>query len=126
MLQTIKKTNTNMKFNMIPCRTCGEDMPELRYTKYNYSFCVKCSEAGEGEGRKQGIPVLMGEGDHTWIETVIMDDEQYRQYLNQEKAEKELKKTNKAEMLDLDKDDRNLYGPVTIKDENGEQEKVLK
>ena len=69
---------------------------------------------------------MMGEGDHTWIETVIMDDDQYRQYLNQEKAEKELKKTNKAEMLDMDKEDRNLYGPVTIKNEDGKQEEILK
>ena len=29
---------------------------------------------------KHGIPVMMGEGDHTWIETVIMDDDQYQQY----------------------------------------------
>ena len=69
---------------------------------------------------------MMGEGDHTWIETVIMDDDQYRQYLNQEKAEKDLKKTNKAEMLNMDKDERNLWGPVTIKNSDGEQEEILK
>ena len=28
----------------------------------------------------------MGEGDHTWIETVIMDDEQYKAYQHNEKA----------------------------------------
>jgi hypothetical protein len=99
-------------------------MPELRLLKYGYSYCVKCSEAGLGDGRKQGIPILMGEGDHTWVETVIMTDQQYKQYLAQEKAEKELDKTNKAEMLNMDKDDKNLYGPVTIKDPDGEQEKI--
>ena len=124
MLQTINQTN--MKLKMIPCSNCGEPMPELRLIKAGFDYCVTCSENGLGAGRKQGIPVMMGEGDHTWIETVIMDDDQYRQYLNQEKAEKELKKTNKAEMLDMDKEDRNLYGPVTIKNEDGKQEEILK
>ena len=27
-------------------------------------------------------------------------------------------------MINLDKEDRTLYGPVTIKDSNGEQEKI--
>ena len=40
-------------------------------------------------------------------------------------AEKELKKTNKAEMLDMDKEDKNLYGPVTIKNENGSSTSIL-
>ena len=124
MLQTINQTN--MKLKMIPCSNCGQPMPELRLLKAGFSYCVTCSENGLGAGRKQGIPVMMGEGDHTWIETVIMDDNQYKQYLHQEKAEKELKKTNKAEMLDTDKEDKNLYGPVTIKNENGKQEEILK
>ena len=29
-------------------------------------------------------------------------------------------------MLDMDKEDRNLYGPVTIKNEDGKQEEILK
>ena len=121
MLQTTNKQSTNMKLKMIPCSNCGAMMPELRLLKYGYSYCIKCSEAGLGAGRKQGVPILMGEGDHTWVETVIMDAEQYERYVNQEKAEKELDKSNKAERLDFDKEDRkNLIGPVTIKDENGE------
>ena len=104
-----------MKLKMIPCSNCGSPMPELRLLKYGYDYCVKCSEAGLGEGRKQGVPVLMGEGDHTWVETVIMNESQYEQYINQEKAEKELDKSNKAEKLDFDKEDKkNLYGPYTI------------
>jgi len=117
MLQTIKKQT--MKYKMIDCRSCGGEMPELRLTQYGYNFCVTCSENGKGEGMKHGIPVMMGEGDHTWIETVIMDDSQYEAYQNNEKAFKNMEKTNKAEMLDMDKDERNLVGPLTIKDENG-------
>ena len=117
MLQTIK--NTTMKYKMIACKCCGEQMPELRLTKYGYNFCVTCSENGKGEGKKHGIPVMMGEGDHTWIETVIMDDAQYESYQHNEKAFKNMEKKNKAEMLDMDKDERNLAGPFIIKDEDG-------
>jgi hypothetical protein len=117
MLQTIKKPN--MKYKMITCKSCGEPMPELRLTQYGYDFCVTCSENGKGEGKKHGIPVMMGEGDHTWIETVIMDDKQFEAYQRNEKALKDLPKTNKAEMLNMDKEERNLIGPLTIKDENG-------
>jgi hypothetical protein len=71
-----------MDIKMISCRTCGEDMPELRLTKYNYTFCVKCSESGIGDEAKKGISVLMGEGDHTWVETVIVNEEKYKQITN--------------------------------------------
>ena len=41
--------------------------------------------------------------------------DQYEQYIAQEKAETKLDKSNKAERLDFDKEDkRNLHGPVTI------------
>ncbi len=116
MLQTIKRPA--MKLKMIKCKCCGADMPELRLTKYGYNFCVTCSENGKGEGMKHGVPVMMGEGDHTWIETVIMNDDQYRAYNHNEKALKNLDKSGKAEMQDMD-DDKNLHGPVTIKDIDG-------
>ena len=104
---------------MIACSVCNKPMPELRLTKYNYNFCVTCSENGKGEGKKHGIPVMMGEGDHTWIETVIMDDDQFAAYQHNEEAFKNMDKTGKAEMLNMDKEERNLIGPLTIKDEDG-------
>lgn len=117
MLQTIKRSN--MKLKMIKCKCCGEDMPELRLTQYGYNFCVTCSDNGKGEGKKHGVPVMMGEGDHTWIETVIMNDDQYAAYHHNEEAFKNMDKTGKAEMLNMDKEERNLIGPLTIKDEDG-------
>tara|TARA_B100002019_G_scaffold290003_1_gene306787 strand:+ start:904 stop:1272 length:369 start_codon:yes stop_codon:yes gene_type:complete len=117
MNYSTNSVSMNQKLKMIPCSNCGEPMPELRLTRAGFSYCVNCSEAGLGEGRKQGVPIMMGEGDHTWIETVIMDANQYEQYLKQEKAEAALEKTNKAEVLDFDKEDKkNLFGPVQIKD----------
>ena len=116
MLQTINQTN--MKLKMIPCSNCGQPMPELRLLKAGFDYCVTCSENGLGAGRKQGIPVMMGEGDHTWIETVIMTPEQYKQHKKQEDAELNLDKSDKAEMQDMD-DDKNLYGPIVVKNKNG-------
>ena len=51
MLQTIEKSN--MKLKMIPCSSCDEPMPELRLTRIGLNYCLKCSEDGLGEGRKQ-------------------------------------------------------------------------
>ena len=118
-MESIVLNQSTMKLKMIPCSNCGEPMPELRLLRAGFSYCVKCSENGLGQGKKHGIPVMMGEGDHTWIETVIMDDEQFAQYQRNENAMKNLDKTGKAEMLDMDKEDRNLVGPLTIKDEDG-------
>ena len=119
MLYSTNSVSMTKKLKMIPCSNCGEPMPELRLTRAGFSYCVTCSENGLGAGRKQGVPIMMGEGDHTWIETVIMDDKQYQQYLRQEKAELEMDKSNKAERLDFDKEDRkNLHGPVQIIDPN--------
>ena len=115
----LNQSTMKNKLKMIMCKSCGGDMPELRLTQYGYDFCIIYSENGKGQGKKHGIPVMMGEGDHTWIETVIMDDKQFEAYQRNEKALKNLDKSGKAEMLDMDKEDRNLIGPLTIKDENG-------
>jgi len=107
MLQTIK-TPTKMK--MIPCTQCGSPMPELRLTKFGYDFCVNCSTVGT----KRGIPVMRGSGDHTWTETIIMEEEQYEEFVVASALERGDKNAAKAEMLNMDKEDRNLQGPFQI------------
>ena len=121
----IKTMSMNANIKMIKCKCCGADMPELRLTQYGYDFCVKCSEQGRGAGRKQGVPVMMGEGDHTWIETVIMDANEYQQYLKNENAFVEMNKTNKtkAEMLDFESDDSKTS--KTLKNKEKETRKSL-
>ena len=99
-----------MNLKMIPCSQCGEDMPELRLTQYNYSFCVKCSEAGLGIETKKAITVLKGEGDHTWVETIIMSNSDYNSYLNEKDEEHKTRNDNKVDI----EDDKNLQGPFTI------------
>lgn len=97
---------------MISCIKCGDDMPKLRKTQYGYNFCVNCSTVGA----KRGLPVQMGTGDHTWTETIIMEEDDYIRYTEQEEMlySSKGKKKNKAEKLDLDDEDRNLQGPFQI------------
>lgn len=77
MKQNIK---THQTVKMIPCIKCKQDMPELRLTQYGYNFCVNCSTVDS----KRGVSVMKGEGDHTWVETEIMDKKQYFNYINPE------------------------------------------
>jgi len=69
-----------MTMKMIPCPQCGEDFPELRKTKYGYNFCVNCSEVGA----KRGVPMTFGTGDHTWTETLILNEKDYLKHINPE------------------------------------------
>ena len=96
---------------MIPCSNCKKDMPELRLTLYKYTFCVECSNSGMGGETKKAITVLKGEGDHTWVETIIMSDSDYKSYLN-EKEEENKKRGNKNK-IDIE-DDKNIQGPFKI------------
>ena len=75
MRQTIKTPQT---VKMIPCIKCKENMPELRLTQYGYKVCINCSTVST----KRGIPITKGSGDHTWTETVIMEEDQYESFVN--------------------------------------------
>ena len=107
MRQTIK---TPIKMEMISCSRCESSMPKLRLTKYGYDFCVNCSTVGT----KRGVPITRGSGDHTWTETIIMEEDQYEQFVVTSALERGDKNTAKAEMLNMDKEDRNLQGPFQI------------
>ena len=67
-----------MNITMIPCIKCKEDMPELRLTQYGYKVCVNCSSVST----KRGVCITKGSGDHTWTETVIMEEDQYVSLVN--------------------------------------------
>ena len=99
-----------MKITMISCIKCKSDMPELRLTQYGYKVCGNCSNVGT----KRGIPVTRGSGDHTYTETVIMEEDQYEQFVVASAIERGDTKTAKAEMLNMDKSERNLQGPYQI------------
>ncbi len=95
---------------MIPCSKCKKDMPELRLTQYKYTFCVECSDSGLGSEPKKAITVLRGEGDHTWVETVIMSDSDYNSYLSEKDEAIKISEENKVDI----EDDKNIQGPFKI------------
>jgi hypothetical protein len=113
---------------MIPCTKCSGNMPELRLTEYGYNFCINCSESGNYVKPKQGINVLMGEGDHTWVETIIMDAEEYDQYLfdtgqlvGDDVSTPQVKIDKSSEIIDFDEEDNKTLpsknGNVSIMDQ---------
>ena len=116
------------QLKMIPCTKCDGTMPELRLTEYGYNFCINCSESGNYVKPKQGINVLMGEGDHTWVETIIMDAEEYDQYLfdtgqlvGDDVPTPQVKIDKSSEIIDFDEEDNKTLpsknGNVSIMDQ---------
>lgn len=73
-----------MEIEQISCVKCGSSMPKLRKTLYGYEFCVSCSEKYNLVSKLCGVSVQMGEGDHTWTETIFMSEEEYKVYTNPE------------------------------------------
>ena len=62
---------------MKKCIECGEKIhPKRLEILPDTKKCVNCSSTG----RKAGVTVMLGEGDHTYTETVIMDHEEYIQF----------------------------------------------
>jgi hypothetical protein len=66
---------------MIKCIKCGEDMPELRLTKFGYEVCVNCSTMGA----YKAVSTVNGVGDHTWNDIQIVTAEQSKQLNSQKK-----------------------------------------
>ena len=66
---------------MIKCIKCGEDMPELRLTKFGYEVCVNCSTTGA----YKAVSTVNGTGDHTWNDIQIVTAEQSKQLNSQKK-----------------------------------------
>jgi hypothetical protein len=66
---------------MIKCIKCGEDMPELRLTKFGYEVCVNCSTTGA----YKAVSTVNGVGDHTWNDIQIVTAEQSEQLNSQKK-----------------------------------------
>lgn len=62
---------------MKKCITCGEKIhPKRLEILPDTQKCVNCSNTG----KKAGVTVMLGEGDHTYTETVIMEHEEFIEY----------------------------------------------
>lgn len=111
-----------LKVKMIPCTKCGGDMPELRKIKFGYTFCVGCSDGLNLVGKKRALPVQMGEGDHSWTETIIMEESEYLKYETGEKIKNKKENKTTIEFLNFDDDERDLQGPFKIINNESEEE----
>jgi len=63
------------------CKKCGEMIPEGRLKALpNAQTCVACSSV-----QKKGVVTVMkGEGDHTWIETIHLEHDEHKKYMEAE------------------------------------------
>tara|TARA_R110001606_G_scaffold12042_1_gene51959 strand:+ start:301 stop:540 length:240 start_codon:yes stop_codon:yes gene_type:complete len=78
-----------MDIEMIPCISCGADMPKLRLEQYGYKNCVNCSTVKA----YRAVTTTNGSGDNTWNDIQIMTSEQYSKH---EKLEQESIKGKKS------------------------------
>jgi len=62
---------------MKKCISCGEKIhPKRLEILPNATRCVACSTTN----KKAGISVMKGEGDHTYVETIIMEQDEFLKY----------------------------------------------
>jgi hypothetical protein len=81
----------------VECLGCGEAIhPKRLEILPGTKFCVKCSDTG----RKRGVTVQRGEGDHSYTDVVIMEEKQFIQYIVSEG--KISKDASKAEFQNYD------------------------
>lgn len=67
------KKNKNIK----NCIACGEPIhPKRLEILPNAKTCVNCSTTG----KKGGVTITKGEGDHTYNETIIMEPDEFQKY----------------------------------------------
>jgi hypothetical protein len=97
------------------CKVCKQQInPKRLEILPNTYTCVNCSDSS----RKGAITVMKGEGDHTWIETIQIDDpETYNRYAEEElKFRKSISNSSKAEMLDDDDDEGESFNEIDLED----------
>jgi hypothetical protein len=69
------------------CRSCGVQIaPKRLEILPTATSCVPCSTTE----KKGAITVMKGEGDHTWVETIFMEREDYLRYMEQENKTKKI------------------------------------
>ena len=83
----------------VECISCGVEIhPKRLEILPNTKHCVQCSDTG----RKRGVTVQRGEGDHSYTDVVIMEEKQFIQYIIKDKPKKG---SSKAELQNFDEDE---------------------
>ena len=84
---------------IVECLGCGEEIhPKRLEILPNTKHCVACSDVG----RKRGVTVQRGEGDHSYTDVVIMEEKQFIDYMLKDKPKKG---ASKAEYQNFDDDE---------------------
>jgi hypothetical protein len=66
---------------MTKCIHCGQEIhPKRLEILPSAKTCVSCSTTS----KKGGLTVMKGTGDHTWIETIPMEQEDYQKIIKSE------------------------------------------
>ena len=84
------------------CKGCKEQInPKRLEILPTATTCVPCSTT-----QKRGaVTVMKGEGDHTWIETIFMEHDDFHRYEEQNKKSKRItSKNSKPEYQNYDED----------------------
>lgn len=92
-------TQTMQSIQMLKCPACGEMTLHPKRKEMGYHVCINCSTAKP----VVGITTVEGNGDHTYNDIIIMDQDRARSI-----ALKEAELTGKTvhiEMLSLDSDE---------------------
>jgi len=84
----------------IDCNSCGAKMPKLRLTLYGYDFCTKCSTVKPKVGRT----LTLGEGDHTWNDLEILDQDVAKRIIELESLQR-FQKVDDIDLLDYNSED---------------------
>jgi len=69
------------------CTGCGEPIhPKRLEIMPNTTRCVACSTVQ----KKGAVTIMKGEGDHTWIETIHLEHDDFVKYMEAEKKIKHI------------------------------------
>ena len=78
---------------------CGVQIPTARLKILpNTHTCVNCSDVKT----KKPVIVQHGQGDHTYIETIFLEHEDYVQYVEEETKLRKRMIATKSELVDFD------------------------
>jgi len=80
------------------CTGCGEPIhPKRLEIMPNTTRCVACSTVQ----KKGAVTVMKGTGDHTWIETIHLEHEDFVKYMEAEKKIKHISELDTSVESDL-------------------------
>ena len=98
------------------CIKCGETIPEGRLKALpGAKTCVNCS----GVQKKGAVTLMKGEGDHTWIETIHLEHDEYKAYME---AENKMRKQGNILFDNIDTPTELPYGFSEKKIDKKEEE----